>query len=100
MGVIALMPYGMRFSNIHSAYFVLAKTAYAILFGNRVLRISVLKRDKVTREWRKLYNAELHDLYSSHNIVRVIRSRRIKWTEHVAQNGGAERHLYGFGGET
>ena len=42
------------------------------------------KRDEVTGEWRKLHNEELHDLYSSSNIIRVMKSRRIKWAGHVA----------------
>ena len=45
----------------------------------------MLKRDGVTGEWRKLHNEELNDLYSSPNIVRVIKSRRMKWTGHVAR---------------
>ena len=47
-------------------------------------RIFRPKWDGVTREWRKLYNEELNDLYSSPNIVRVIKSRRMKWAGHVA----------------
>jgi hypothetical protein len=50
-------------------------------------RIFGPRRDEVTREWRKLYNEELHDLYSSPNIVRVIKSRRTIWAEHVARMG-------------
>jgi hypothetical protein len=50
------------------------------VFEKRVLRrIFGPKRDKVTREWRKLRNGELNDLYSSPNMVRVIKSRRIIW---------------------
>ena len=45
------------------------------------------KRDEVTREWRKLQNGELNDLYSSLNIVRVIKSRRMRWAVHVARLG-------------
>jgi hypothetical protein len=43
------------------------------------------KRDEVTAEWRELHNEELHDLYSSPKIVRVIKSRRMRWAGHVAQ---------------
>ena len=45
------------------------------------------KRDEVTREWRKLHNEEINDLYCSPNIFRVIKSRRIKWAGHVARMG-------------
>jgi hypothetical protein len=58
------------------------------VFGNRVLRgILGQKRDEVTGEWRKLYNDELHDLYSSPSIIRIINSRRMRWAEHVARMG-------------
>jgi len=57
-------------------------------FENRVLRIIFgPKREDVTREWRKLHNEELNDLYSSTNIVRVIKSRRMRWAGHVARTG-------------
>jgi hypothetical protein len=50
------------------------------VFENRVLRrIFGRKRDEVTREWRKVHNEELNDLYSLPNIIRVIKSRRMKW---------------------
>ena len=50
------------------------------VFENRVLRrIFGPKRDEVTGEWRKLHNEELNNLYSSPNIARVIKSRRIRW---------------------
>jgi hypothetical protein len=55
-----------------------------------------LKRDEVTGEWRKLHNEELNDLYCSPNIVRVIKSRRMRWAGHVAFMGegrGAYRIL-------
>ena len=55
------------------------------LFENRVLRIIFgPKRDEVTGEWRKLHNEELNDLYSP-RIIRVIKSRRMRWAEHVAR---------------
>jgi hypothetical protein len=56
------------------------------VFENRVLRrVFGPKRDEVTGEWRKLHNEELNDLYSLPNIVRVVKSRRIRWTGHVAR---------------
>ena len=56
------------------------------VFEDRVLRgIFEPKREGVTGEWRKLHNEELNDLYSSPNIVRVIKSRRIRWAGHVAR---------------
>ena len=58
------------------------------VFENRVLRrIFGPKRDEVTGEWRKLHNEELNDLYSSPNIVRVIKSRKIRWVGHMARMG-------------
>jgi len=50
-------------------------------------RIFRPRRDDVTWEWRRLHNEELNDLYSSPNIVRVIKSRRMKWAGHVARMG-------------
>jgi hypothetical protein len=62
---------------------------------NRVLSgIFGPKRDDVTREWRKLHNEELNDLYTSPNVVRVIKSRRMKWAGHVARTGEG-RVVYG-----
>jgi hypothetical protein len=58
-------------------------------------RIFGPKRDEVTGEWRKLHNEELHDLYSSRNIVRVINSRRMRWAGHVARMG-EKRVMYMF----
>jgi hypothetical protein len=55
---------------------------------NRMLRrIFSLKRDEVTGGWRKLHNEELHNLYSSPNIIRLINSRRLRWAGHVARTG-------------
>jgi len=65
---------------------------------NRVLRILGPKRVEVTGEWRKLHNEELSDLYSSPNIVRVIKTRRMRWAGHVARMGerrGVYRVLVG-----
>jgi hypothetical protein len=70
------------------------------VFENRVLRrIFGPKRVEVTGEWRRLYNEELNDLYSSPNIIRVINSTRMRWAGHVARMGGRERCLQDFGGE-
>jgi hypothetical protein len=56
------------------------------VFENKVLRrIFGPKRDEVTREWRRLHNSELYALYSSPNIIRVIKSRRLRWAGHVAR---------------
>ena len=56
------------------------------VFENRVLRrIFGLRRDGLTGQWRKLHNEELNDLYSSPNIVRVIKSRRRRQARHVAR---------------
>jgi hypothetical protein len=58
------------------------------VFENRVLRrIFGPKRDEVTGGWRKLHNEELHGLYSSPGIVKVIKARRMRWAGHVARMG-------------
>jgi hypothetical protein len=58
------------------------------VFENRVLRrIFKLKRDEVTERWRKLHNEELHDIYSSPSIIRVVKSRRMRRAGHVARMG-------------
>jgi hypothetical protein len=67
------------------------------VFENRVLRIFGPKREE-DGSWRKLHNDELHSLYSSPNIVRVIKSRRMRLAGHVACMG-EERCLQGFGWE-
>ena len=71
------------------------------VFENRVLRrIFEPNRDEVKRECRNLHNEELSDLYSSPNIVRVIKSRRLRWVGHVARMWEGERCVQGFGVET
>jgi hypothetical protein len=64
------------------------------VFGNRVLRIIFgPKRHEVTGEWGKLHNGELHNLYSSPEIIRQIKSRRMRWVGHVARMG-ERRNVY------
>jgi hypothetical protein len=63
------------------------------VFKNRMLRrIFGPKRDTLTGEWRKLHIEELNDLYSLPNIVRVIKSRRMRWAGHVACTGRGEAY--------
>jgi hypothetical protein len=68
------------------------------VFENRVLRIFGLQRKEVTGEWRRLHNKELYALYSSLNIIRITKSKRLRWGGHVARVGkriGAYRVLVG-----
>jgi hypothetical protein len=69
------------------------------VFENRVLRrVFGPKRDEVTGEWRKLHNEEINYLYSLPNIMRVVKSRRMRWTGHLARMGegrGMHRFLMG-----
>jgi hypothetical protein len=57
------------------------------VFESRVLRIFVPKRDEVIGGCRKLHNQELHNLYSSPSIIRIIKSRKMRWAGHVARMG-------------
>jgi hypothetical protein len=66
------------------------------VFENRVLRrIFGLKRDEVTGEWMKLHNEELHNLYSCPDIIRQVKSRRMRWAGH----GRGQKSVQGFGGK-
>jgi hypothetical protein len=69
------------------------------VFENRVLKMFEPKRDDVTREWRKLHDEDLNDLYSTPNIFRVIKSRRMRWEGHVARMGrrGVYRVFFWWG---
>ena len=71
------------------------------MFMNRVLRgIFGPKMDEATGKWRKLHNEELSDLYSLPNIVRVVKSRRMRWAGHVARTGERRGVVQVSGGET
>jgi hypothetical protein len=64
------------------------------VFENRVLKgIFGPKRDEVTADWRKLHNGEFHKLYSSPNIIRMIKSRRMSWGGYVARRGRRGMHI-------
>jgi hypothetical protein len=64
------------------------------VFENRVLRrIFGPKRDEVAGGWRKLHNEELHNLYSSPSIIRMIKSRRMMWARHVARMRRRGMHI-------
>jgi hypothetical protein len=70
------------------------------VFENRVLRrIFGSKRDKVTWEWRRVHKEELNDFYSSRNIIRLIKSRRMRWAG-LYLIWGKEPCMQHFGGET
>jgi hypothetical protein len=65
------------------------------VIGVTMLRTSAPKRDEVTGDWRKLHNEELHNFYSSPNIIRMIKSRRMRLAEHVARMR-EKRNAYGI----
>jgi hypothetical protein len=68
------------------------------VFENRVLRrIFGPKGDEVTGEWKKLHSEELHNLYSSPDIIRQVKPRQMRWAGHVARMG--EKSVQGFGGK-
>jgi hypothetical protein len=69
-------------------FLILRKEHGLRVFENRVLRkIFGSKKDEVTGDLRKLHNEELHDLYSSQSIIRIIKSRTMRWAVHVARMG-------------
>jgi hypothetical protein len=73
---------------------ILREEHRVMVFENPVLRRMFLsKRNKVTRDWRKLHNKELQNLYSSPNIISIIKSRRVSWAEHAALMW-EQRHAY------
>jgi hypothetical protein len=64
------------------------------VFENRVLRrIFGPKREEVTGDWRKVHNEELHNLYSSSSIIRMIKSKSMRWAGHVARMGEKRMHV-------
>jgi hypothetical protein len=70
------------------------------VFENRLLgKIFGPKRDDITRDWRRLHKEELYDLYSSPIIIWVIKSRRMRWAQHVTHSGDTERNLGKMGGK-
>jgi hypothetical protein len=60
-------------------------------------RIFGTKREEVTGDWRKLHKEELHNMCSSSTIIRMIKSRRMRWTRHVARRGGDKCVVKHFG---
>jgi hypothetical protein len=78
--ILPVVPYGCE------TWSLTVREEYKLrVFENRVLRrIFWPKRDGVTGGWTKLYNEELHNLYFSPSIIRIIKSRRMRWAGHVA----------------
>ena len=71
------------------------------VFENKVLwKIFGAKIDEITGEWRKLHNAELQALYSSPDIIRNLKSRRLRWAEYVARMEQIQNCIQSFSGET
>jgi hypothetical protein len=72
-------------------------TVFDAVFSSKIIGN---KRDEVTGDCRRLRNKGLHDLYCLTKIIRVIKSRRMRWAGHVARMGGEEKCIQGFGWET
>ena len=73
---------------------ILREECRLMVFENRILMwIFGAKRDE-NGEWRKLHNEEIHSLYRSPNIVRVIKSGRFRWAGHVARMGGGRKEFF------
>jgi hypothetical protein len=77
---------------------LLSLTLRRVLENRVVRRIFGPKRDEVKGEWRKMHNEELHILYCSPNIIRQLKSRRMRWAGHVARMG--EECVQGFDGKS
>jgi hypothetical protein len=78
----------LHIENCETRFQTLREEHILRVFENRVLRrIFGPKRDEVTGEWRKLHSEEFRDLYSSPSIIRIIKSRRMRWADHVARMG-------------
>jgi hypothetical protein len=81
--ILPVVLYGCETSSL-----TLRETHRLGVFENRVLkRIFGPKRDEVSGEWRKVHNEELHDLYSSPSIIRIMKSRKMRWAGNVARMG-------------
>jgi hypothetical protein len=74
---------GSAFNGLGILFLTLREGHRLGVFENRVLRIFRPKRDEVTGDWRKQHNEEFRNLYSSPNIIRMIKSRRMRWAGHV-----------------
>jgi hypothetical protein len=89
--ILLLVLYGCEISSL-----TLREEHRLSVFENRVLRrIFEKKGDEVTGEWRKLHNEDLHDVYSSPSIIRITKSRRMRWAGHVVRMG-KKRNSYRF----